>query len=174
MQGSAGRCSPHKACCLPVMRSSWALIVRRLSQAGSPHSLSRPLQAAVASSCPSGEKAQSTRGRSSPRSLLMAVTCSQGVGHPQEGALPVLRGWFRGLQASPQLPEWAAEPAGSPGGRRPRPICWQQSHADDSGGQHLQGGQHPPEGAMVAPAGRAGHHAALWPGCTQALAASEG
>ena len=121
---------------LPVMRSSWALMVRRLSQAGSPHSLSRPLQAAVASSCPSGEKAQSTRGRSSPRSLLMAVTCSHRVGYHQEGVpTPCSSGDFgvfrpaRGCQSrllTPQAPQGAVVPS-------PTAVS---SHMQTTVGQH--------------------------------------
>ena len=58
------------------MRVSCALIVSCLAHAGMPHSLTRPLQAALASCCPLGEKAQHASGLSSPISVL----CSRGSG----------------------------------------------------------------------------------------------
>ena len=55
------------------MRSECARMVSSLVQLGSAHSLSRPLQAAVASTAPSGENAAAASGRSSPISLHCAM-----------------------------------------------------------------------------------------------------
>ena len=55
---------------VPVIRLSCALMVRVFWQAGTAHTFTSPLQAAVASSVPLGENWQAQMGRSSPNSLL--------------------------------------------------------------------------------------------------------
>ena len=57
-----------------MIRLSCALMVRVFWQAGTAHTFTSPLQAAVASSAPLGENWQAQMGRSSPNSLLCMPT----------------------------------------------------------------------------------------------------
>ena len=71
------------------MRSECARMVSSFVQVGSAHSLSRPLQAAVASTAPSGENAAAASGLSSPISLHCITSTKSYVGSLQARLQPV-------------------------------------------------------------------------------------
>lgn len=69
-------CNNYYAENMPVTLSSCALMVSCFWQSGTDHSLTRPLQAAVARARPSGANWQAALGLSSASSLLWFITCT--------------------------------------------------------------------------------------------------